>query len=382
MSLRRLSLFFVSLALIAATAIRLEAQSGRQPAPQKSPSPGEEQERVKVFTEEVRLPVVAFDDYGHFDPTLEMKDVMVLEDGEQQQIRSIRHIPASVLIALDLDNQITLAKNTNTTRDLAMRVISNLHRGDEVALIQFANGVKVLQNWTTSTEGIPQILKTKLLAGKRGRLSEAIVAAAKMFADKPAGSRHLVIITDGIETPGGKVAYSEAVKQLIAAQATVHIISYTALIREAIAERNKKGPVQGGDGVQRTSTVGASNPDPTMQSPEINRNPSFRVVRIDTDAAMRRWYKKYSEQTEVNEERLKSLVEETGGQILIPSSSDDILAQADMIARDIGAQYVITYRPTRPLATAKPGEYRRVEIAPRRTGLTLRARPGYIAKAQ
>ncbi|PYS49432.1 MAG: hypothetical protein DMF68_09985 [Acidobacteria bacterium] len=323
MLLRRLALFFALLAL-SATATRLEAQSGRQPAPQKSPEQREDQERVKVFTEEVRLPVVAFDDYGHFDPTLEMKDVMVLEDGVQQQIRSIRHIPASVLIMLDLDNQITLVKNTNTTRDLAMRVISNLHRGDEVALLQFANGVKVLQDWTTSTEGIPQILKTKLLAGKRGRLSEAMVAAAKMLADKPAGSRHVVIITDGIETPGGKVAYNEAVKQLVAAQATVHIISYTAMIRDAIAGRNKKGPVQGGDGVQRTSTVGAPNPDPTM--------------------------------------------------------TDDLLAQADMVAHDIGAQYVITYRPTRPLASAKAGEYRRIEIAPRRTGLTLRARRGYIAK--
>src|SRR5947209_4012073 len=381
MLLRRLALFFALLAL-SATATRLEAQSGRQPAPQKSPEQREDQERVKVFTEEVRRPVVAFDDYGHFDPTLEMKDVMVLEDGVQQQIRSIRHIPASVLIMLDLDNQITLVKNTNTTRDLAMRVISNLHRGDEVALLQFANGVKVLQDWTTSTEGIPQILKTKLLAGKRGRLSEAMVAAAKMLADKPAGSRHVVIITDGIETPGGKVAYNEAVKQLIAAQATVHIISYTALIREAIAGRSKKGPVSGGDGVQRTSTVGASNPDPTIQSPEINRSPSFRVITIDTDRQMRRWYKKYSEQTEVNEQRLKSIAEETGGQILIPSSSDDLLAQADLVAHDIGAQYVITYRPTRPLASAKAGEYRRIEIAPRRTGLTLRARRGYIAKTQ
>ena len=382
MSLRRLPLFFILLALISATATRLEAQSGRQPVPQKSTGQREDQERVKVFTEEVRLPVVAFDDYGHFDPTLEMKDVMVLEDGVQQQIRSIRHTPSSVLIMLDLDNQITLVKNTNTTRDLAMRVISNLHRGDEVALLQFASGVKVLQDWTSSTEGIPQILKTKLLAGKRGRLSEAMVAAAKMLADKPAGSRHVVIITDGIETPGGKVAYSEAVKQLIAAQATVHIISYTALIREAIAGRYKKGPVSGGDGVQRTSTVGASNPDPTMTSPEINRSPSFRVITIDTDRQMRRWYKKYSQETEANEQRLKSIAEETGGQILVPSSSDDLLAQADLVAHDIGAQYVITYRPTRPLASAKAGEYRRIEIAPRRTGLTLRARRGYIAKTQ
>ncbi|HYJ47554.1 MAG TPA: VWA domain-containing protein, partial [Pyrinomonadaceae bacterium] len=313
MFLRRPSLFILW-ALLLTTTLQVQAQSGRQPAPQASPEQQrDDQERVKVFTEEVRLPVVAFDDYGHFDPTLEMTDVLVLEDGVQQQIRSIRHIPASVLLVLDVDNQITLAKDTKVTREAAMRIISHLHQGDAAAVIQFGNGVRTLQNWTTETEGIPQILRTKISGGKRGRLSEAMVAAANMMKDRPAGSRHVVFITDGIETPGGKVAYTEAVKQLLASQATVHIISYTALVRDAIAGHYKKGPVSGGDGVQRNAKPDA--PDPTMSSPDINRTPSFRIATIDTDRAMRRWYKKYSDDTKNNEQRLKSLAEETGGQI-------------------------------------------------------------------
>src|SRR5690349_13775249 len=130
MLLRRLPLFIL-LALISATTLHLQAQSGRQPAPSASPEQREDQESVKVFTEEVRLPVVAFDDYGHFDPSLEMDDVLVLEDGVQQQIRSIRHIPASVLVVLDVDNQITLAKDTKTTREIALRLLSHLHRRSE-----------------------------------------------------------------------------------------------------------------------------------------------------------------------------------------------------------------------------------------------------------
>jgi VWFA-related protein len=374
MILRRFILSFIMLAALSATATHLQAQSGRtQPTPQPTPEQREDQERVKIFTEEVRLPVVAFDDYGHFDPTLELNDILVLEDGVQQQIRSIRHIPASVLIVLDVDNQITLTKDTKTTRAVAMRLLSHLRQGDEVAVLQFGNGVNVLQNWTTSTEGIPQILRTKLLPGKRGRISEAIVASANMLKDKPAGSRHVVIITDGIETPGGKVSYADAVKQLVAAQATVHILSYTQIVRDAIAQRQRKGIVSGGDRVQRNATPGALPGD-------INRTPSYTVLTIDMDRAMRRWYKRYSESTKENEERLKSLAEETGGQIVVPDSEEKLLDQADTVARDIGAQYVITYRPTRPLAAAKAGEYRRIEVAPRRTGLTLRTRRGYIAK--
>ena len=47
---------------------------------QPSPTP-EKTDQSEVFTEEVRLPVVAFDAYGHYDPTLELDDVLVLEDG-------------------------------------------------------------------------------------------------------------------------------------------------------------------------------------------------------------------------------------------------------------------------------------------------------------
>lgn len=376
MSYRRFVLLLAFI-FICALSSNLQAQETKPITPQQSPTQTDEQDPVKVFTEEVRLPLAAFDDYGHFDPTLEMEDILVLEDGQPQPIRSIRHIPASVLLVLDVDNQITLTKDVRTTREIALRLLSRLRRGDQVAVLQFGNGVQVIQNWTTDTASLPQILKTKLFAGKRGRISEAVAASARMLQEKPAGSRHVVFITDGIETPGSKISYNDAVKQLIAAQATVHVISYTALVREVIAKRQKSGIISAGSGKQKDMAIGA--PDPTMPS-GINRTPSFTLMTINTDRAMRRWYKKYSEGTKANEERLTTLAEETGGQILLTASVDDLLGQADRVARDIGAQYVVTYRPKRPLSTAKAGEYRRIEVAPRRTGLTLRARRGYIAK--
>ena len=64
------------------------------------------------------------------------------------------------------------------------------------------------------------------------------------------------------------------------------------------------------------------------------------------------------------------------------SATDKAAAQAEEISRDIGSQYVITYRPTRPLASAKAGEYRQVEVASRRVGLYLRSRKGYVVPGQ
>ncbi len=376
MAPRRLFLLFIALTFLSAPGVL--AQSGR-PTPTPPAKPADDQDPLKVFTEEVRLPLVAFDDYGYFDPTLELDDVLVIEDGVQQQVRSVRRTPASILLVLDVDNQITVGKRTEATKAIAKRLLTRVREGDEVAVIQYGNGVQVMQDWTTAAEPVRQVIQTKLLGGKRGRLSEAVVAAALMLKDKPAGNRHVVFITDGIETPGGKVSYTDAVKQLLAAQATVHVISYTELVRDAIAGRYKKGAVTGGDGRQRDPRIGA--PDPTMPDGSINRtSPTFNIMTIDTDRAMRRWYKKYADETKANERRLTQLADETGGQLLLPQSADELLAQADAVARDIGAQYVVTYTPKRPLAQAAPGEYRRIEVAPRRTGVRLRTRRGYIAK--
>ena len=93
---------------------------------------------------------------------------------------------------------------------------------------------------------------------------------------------------------------------------------------------------------------------------------------------MRRKRKEYERATRDSEKQLAAIADESGGQILLPDSTDRLLSQAESVSRDIGSQYVVTYRPTRPLASAKPGEYRKVEVASRRVGLYLRSRRGYV----
>ena len=120
-----------------------------------------------------------------------------------------------------------------------------------------------------------------------------------------------------------------------------------------------------------------ANGDPTLP-PGTTRTPGFRIGTIDTDLALRRRRKDYERATIASEAELKEIADESGGQMLLPATNDDLLAEAESVARDIGSQYVVTYRPTRPLSSAKRGEYRKVEVASRRVGLYLRSRRGYI----
>jgi VWFA-related protein len=353
------------------------AQAKRQPSPSPSPSPpNEEQEPVKVFTEEVRLPVIALDQYGHYDPTLEVDDVLVLEDGVAQQIRSIRHLPANVLLVLDTGGEVSglggMSKRTGLTRDVAIRLLNNLQDATLVAVMQFSNSIEVIQPWTKDKQAVLKVLKTKLSSGKRSRFSDAVAAAARQLGDRPEGSRHVVFITDGVDTPGAKIDRAEAIKRLTAARATVHIISYTEFVRQK--KEGRPPSISGGQLPPASDPITAT--DPTLP-PGTTRNPSFGVS-IRFDPAMRRQRKAYESDIKKSQQVLTTVAEETGGRIFLPKSSQEMIAQAAEAAREIGAEYVVTYRPKRPLTSSRQGEYRRIEVSSRRVGLSLRSRRGYV----
>jgi hypothetical protein len=97
---------------------------------------------------------------------------------------------------------------------------------------------------------------------------------------------------------------------------------------------------------------------------------------------MRRQRKAYEADVRKSQQVLTDMAQETGGQIFLPKTSEEMVEQAREAAREVGAEYVVTYRPKRPLASSDQGEYRPVEVASRRVGLSLRSRRGYIVPAQ
>ena len=363
-----------ALLLVAFVTTYTSAQQ-QQPTP-KPPVEKDQDQPVRVFTEEVRLPVIALDAYGHYDPTLQLEDILVLEDGVAQQLRSLRHIPSNVLFILDTGGESSglggLSKSTALTRQVASELIAKLQNETSVAVVQSGNAAEVLQRWTTDKNVVLKTLNTKLLSTKRSRISEAIVNATEQLKDRPEGSRHVVLITDGVDSAGAKITRAEAMRKLVAARATVHIISYTEFVRQKSEDKDSKVIA----GPRPTSSDPIRATDPT-QPPGMNRSPSYGVG-FRFDPAMKKQRKAYEAELKKSEPVLKNVAEETGGKWLLPLNSQQMLTQAGEVARAIGAEYVVTYRPKRPLAEAKPGEYRRIEVASRRVGLNLQARRGYI----
>jgi hypothetical protein len=134
------------------------------------------QDRLRIVIEEIQLPVAAYDQFVHFDPSLTTDDLMILENGRPQEVRSVRHLPANVILLLDTGAEINTFKNIRTTRELAKSLVAVLNIQDQVAVMQFSDKVELLQDWTRDFKQVAQVLDTKLLSGKRTHLSDGLRA--------------------------------------------------------------------------------------------------------------------------------------------------------------------------------------------------------------
>ncbi len=265
-----------------------------KPTPQSTPPINDSQEKIKVFTEEVVIPVSAYDDSGHLSAALEPQDILVFEDDVRQTVRSVRRIAANILLLLDTGGDLNPAMSVSITRDIATRLISNLKAGDRVATMQFSNHLELINDWTTDREQVLRALKTKLISGKRPQLIKALFAAAQRLKDVPAGTRHIVLITDGVDSSGDEAALNEAIRQLLDANVTVHVIGYGVLGRKKI---DKQNPL-----VKITNKKRKSAKDIADELMYPNKQQDYKkwkkiYVIVDTDFEMRKKRDEYKEAT-------------------------------------------------------------------------------------
>ena len=354
------------------------------PSPPNTPSGTSSPESIKTYTEEVLLPVIATDDNGRFDPTVEMDDLLVLEDGVPQTVQSIRRLPADVLLLLDTSGARNPFMKTNTTRDLALRLVSQLRRGDRFAVIQFGGRVEVIQPWTSDRDIALHAIEKKLFSGSRSLLEKALASAEAELKATPAGNRHVVLVTDGGELSLESSALRESVVRLLSIQATIHVLSYTQLGRKAINKIHPKY-LTTVTADKRKSAQDIADEIVRPNAPETLDTKLKRKIYlvVETDFRMWRHSRNYANTLEKNEQWLAWLAEESGGEMILPRKIEEFAGEADRLAREIDSQYLVTYRPKQGTLSEggapKANGLRRIEVSARRIGLRVRSRRSYVA---
>ena len=338
----------------------------------------EAQDPVKVFIEEVRIPITAKDTTGRFDPTVEINDLLVKENGIAQPLKSVYRMPASVLLLLDTGEELNRAKNVRLTRTVAATLISSLHADDQIAVIQVNNRVELLQSWTTVQADALKSLD-QLIPGKRSALQAGLLNAVEHFGKVPPGNSHLVLISDGVDGADTQSDLSAAYQSLITANITLHVISYASLGANVPPPTATRPRVKSAvapeliESLPRTQLKG--DPTPDLKSMLKHKG----GVVVDIDMLLRR--KGIKPALAERSEEFLVLTEETGGNLWLPMSRDEMISEAREVARDVDSQYVMSYRPVQPLSESASSEYRRIEVISRRVGLTVKARRGYVVKA-
>ena len=358
-------------AVLLAFTFTANAQSGRT-NPRPTPPPGDD-DAERVFTEEIKMNVSAFDETGAFYSGVKKEDLVINEDGVLHQATSVRRLPASVLIVLDTGGEDRQAKDFRTTREAAKALINGLEKDDTVALMEYNDSAKILAEWTNDKSQLLAALTKNLAFGKRSRFVEALNLAVKFFDKSNLENRHLVLITDGLDSTSDDAERKAAIRNLLATDINVHIMSYTKMEQTVVGQRMKS--VSGG-GTQRKELP------PGADIPVQGQTKTYPVMTINLDRAMMRKIRERGENLARSEKALTELSENTNGILLLPESRDEMVQKTELLAKNIDSNYVVTYIPKRALSDVRAIEERSIEITSRRPGLEVLAKRKLVVRPE
>ena len=345
--------------------INFYAQSGR-PAP---PPPPKDDDTEKVFTEEVKLNVLAFDDDGKFASNIKKEDLVITENNVLHQASSIRRIPANVLIVMDTGGEMRQVKTINQTRNTAKAVVSALKEGDTVAVLQYHDRAEIIAEWTNNKGAVMMILDKKTNFGKRSVFVGALDLATDFLQKNPLDNKHLVLITDGTDSLATQAEKAAAMQKLLSTDINVHVISYTKMETTDIEPRTK--------GVSTTPPPRAMPPEIAATLPNGVRDIATAVKigpTINLDRAMLKKLRERKQDLITSENALSDLAENTNGEFILPETKAEMLEKSALVARIIDSSYVVTYVPKRTLSESRTSEERNIEVSSKRAGLVVQAR--------
>lgn len=340
----------------------IAAQSGRV---QPTPTP---EEPIKVETEEIKLNVLAFDSQGRFYKDVVASDLVITENDILHQPASVRRIPANVLIVLDTGGEMRYVKSLDRTRQIAKALIAALRPEDNVAILQYSDKAELVDDFTNDRKRTLDALMKQTKFGRGSAMIEALTLATDKLQKLPVDNRQLVLITDGTDGLNRSSARFDAFQKLSASDISVHVFSYTSLESTDIEPRTK--------GISNSPPPKAMPDEVAQQLPNGARDvataPKSKTITIDRAFIQNMKARKAS--LDVAEGELRKLADNTNGEFILPTSIDEMIDKAPLVARMIDSAYVVTYMPKVPVVATRGTAERKIEVTSKRPGLDVQAR--------
>jgi VWFA-related protein len=311
------------------------------------------------------VPIIAYDAKGNYVNDLLPKDVLVLEEGEARQVTNLKRDPANIVLILDLANEIGTFKNGPTERygksdtpiweqgrnykvvrgptqwEFANQFVSGLSPNDKIAIIQYAEKAQLIQDWTSDRNQALNAISSKYRVGQKASYYDALKLAADKLQSRSDGRRIVVLISDGLDS-NSKIVRSKAILALEKARATVFVVGWADALRHEIELS-----------ISWMANHEVAGTNVYKRIEELRRH----VRQLDGATV-----------------ELKLLAENSGGEMLLPPTHEDLIKINRTINTEIGSQYTLSFITEN---TPSLEDKRSIQVLSARPGLTVRSRRSY-----
>lgn len=329
----RLNIIFIAFLLLLSGILTVSAQIEDDP--------------IKIETTIVRLNVGVANRSGNPVNNLNRENFAIYEDGVKQEILKFEPTvtPFSVVMILDMSGS-TLSFR-QTIQQAAYRFVDALAPDDRIAVIEFSDKVKLLNDFTTNRKTIGHSITVATGRGKT-RLYKALNFSLDKLAGEKDRRKAVIVLTDGVDTD----------------------------VRE-----NDRSFLEN---VKESDMLTAIKPDTSEILNNILNRADAQGVTIYPLALPTGDPSKLAEPTPIQvamytaaRTRLQTLAARTGGTLNAINRLEELGRFYAGVAADIRALYTIEYQP---INDKRNGKWREIKIEVNNTELITRTRQGYFAK--
>jgi len=295
------------------TQIPPTTQTPPTPAPSPSPAIEDDNEVLKIETEEVSLNVRVVNAGNRPVGNLKESSFKVYEDGVLQSITSVSLAEVPIFNALVIDNSRSLRTQLKKVIEAGKIIVGTNKAQDESSIVRFisADQIEVVQEFTSNKSSIDNALDNLFVEGGQTAIIDAVYRSAEMV-EKYQNSqkkedvklRALILVSDG-DDRSSRFSEQQLFELLRNSSVQIYAIGFINDLSDA--------------------------PD--------------AVTGLSPRAKARAF--------------LTRLAQETGGRVYFPDSIDGLPGIATEIAGELRTQYVVSYAPTNDV---RDGGFRRIKV--------------------
>ena len=302
---------------------------------------------LKVNVDLVVLNLAVSDENGRNVGGLRQSDFALYENEVPQTIAQFLPAEAPFNLALVLDTSSSVRNNLHLIRKAGIEFAHQLRLNDRIGIIEFNSSVREALDFTSDRSRLQRALDNLKVSTFGGsKVYDAIAQAVYRLRALSTGRNAIVILSDGMEN-ASRVKFDGL--RLLLAQSDAVLYPITILNKQR----------------QQDELEAYIHSHPESDPYVANARASLAVL---------------SEIYHLQTQRLLTLANDSGGQVLVASRISDLAGEYSKIAQELRTTYSVAYYPTNPL---RDGTMRSVRVDVKNPQYRIRTRSSYfVAKEE